>query len=196
MAVRKKTTELAEQVVKPKRRGGGANSPVIGENGYMVEPGDHAKFTQANLELMKLPDIDIRNPDQVNARIDEYFKLTMEKDLKPAVSGMAMALGISRGSLWAIVNDAPMGGGGYRANLPAACADSIKKAYKMMELLWEQYMLHGKLNPVTGIFLAKNNFGYQDKQEMVLTPNTGMNEVQSAQELEKRYLAALPEAED
>jgi hypothetical protein len=32
-------------------------------------------------------------------------------------------------------------------------------------------MQNGKINPVSGIFLGKNNFGYQDKQEYVLTPN-------------------------
>ena len=41
-----------------------------------------------------------------------------------------------------------------------------------MENMWENYMQNGKINPVSGIFLGKNNFGYQDKQEMVLTPNT------------------------
>ena len=33
-------------------------------------------------------------------------------------------------------------------------------------------MTSGKINPVSGIFLGKNNFGYQDKQEYVVTPNT------------------------
>lgn len=32
-------------------------------------------------------------------------------------------------------------------------------------------MLNGKINPVSGIFLMKNNFEYQDKSEVVLTPN-------------------------
>ena len=41
----------------------------------------------------------------------------------------------------------------------------------MMEELWENYMQNGKINPVSGIFLGKNNYGYADKQEYVLTPN-------------------------
>jgi hypothetical protein len=44
---------------------------------------------------------------------------------------------------------------------------------------------------VSGIFLAKNNFGYQDKQEYVVTPN------QMAQEVDPRVIEAkydeLPE---
>ena len=192
-------TELVEQAVEvtqvKKHSGGGKNSPVIGMNGYKLEPGDNTKFTMIGLELMRLPEIDIRNIDEVNQRLDDYFMLMGERDVKPTVAGMAMALGVSRQSLWAIANNAPMGGKGNLPNLPADCTDSIKKAYHMMELMWEEYMVHGKINPVTGIFLAKNNFGYQDKQEMVLTPNTS-DTVQSPQELEKRYLDALPDGNE
>ena len=191
-------TELVEQAVEvtqvKKHGGGGKNSPVIGMNGYMLEPGDNTKFTMIGLELMRLPEIDIRNIDEVNQRLDDYFMLMGERDVKPTVAGMAMALGVSRQSLWAIVNNAPMGGKGNLPNLPADCTDSIKKAYHMMELMWEEYMVHGKINPVTGIFLAKNNFGYQDKQEMVLTPNTN-EAMQSPQELERKYLEAVPDEE-
>ena len=35
----------------------------------------------------------------------------------------------------------------------------------------EDYMQNGKINPVTAIFLAKNNFGYKDTQEFVVNNN-------------------------
>jgi hypothetical protein len=57
-----------------------------------------------------------------------------------------------------------------------------------MELLWENYMQNGKINPVSGIFLGKNNFGYQDKQEMVITPNNSNDSDYNAEEIKKRYL--------
>ena len=42
-------------------------------------------------------------------------------------------------------------------------------------------MLNGKINPVSGIFLSKNLFyGYADKQEFVLTPNSGLPEEDAA----------------
>ncbi len=31
----------------------------------------------------------------------------------------------------------------------------------------EQYMLAGKINPVSGIFMLKNNFDYTDKHEII-----------------------------
>lgn len=193
-------TELTEQAVevvqvKQKMKPRGGNSPVIGENGYKLEPGDNTKFTMIGLELMRMEPIDLHSLDEVNQRLDDYFMLMGERDVKPTVAGMAMALGIHRRTLWAIANDGQMGGRGNLPNLPADVTHSIKRAYFMMELMWEEYMVHGKINPVTGIFLAKNNFGYQDKQEMVLTPNTS-DTVQSPQELERRYLGALPDGNE
>ena len=59
-----------------------------------------------------------------------------------------------------------------------------------MENMWENYMNSGKINPVSGIFLGKNNFGYQDKTEYVLTPNTNSDNDYSADEIRERYIAA------
>ena len=57
----------------------------------------------------------------------------------------------------------------------------------MMENLWENYMQNGKINPVSGIFLGKNNFGYQDKTEYVVTPNTNSDSDYSTDDIRKRY---------
>lgn len=50
-------------------------------------------------------------------------------------------------------------------------------------------MQNGKINPVSGIFLGKNNFGYQDKQEMVLTPNTNNEPDYNIDDIKKRLSA-------
>ena len=52
-------------------------------------------------------------------------------------------------------------------------------------------MQNGKINPVSGIFLGKNNFGYQDKQEHVITPNTTEVEAVDPLVIEAKY-AELP----
>ena len=50
-------------------------------------------------------------------------------------------------------------------------------------------MLSGKINPVTGIFLLKNNFGYADKSEIVLTPNnTPLGDQPDMEALKRKYL--------
>jgi hypothetical protein len=52
-------------------------------------------------------------------------------------------------------------------------------------------MTSGKINPVSGIFLGKNNFGYTDKQEYVVTPNT-LSQDTPVEVIEAKY-EALPE---
>ena len=183
----KEIQEMGEKVVKAKGKPRGGNSPMIGENGYLLEKGDNNKFTSMGLWLMNLPKIDVHDPEAVQQRLNDYFGYMASQDAKPTVAGMAMALGMDRRRLWEIKT------GNYHTNkwledLPNEVKDSIKKAYSLMEYLWENYMVNGKINPVTGIFLGKNNFGYQDKQEMVLTPNTQNESDFNEDDLRKRYM--------
>lgn len=186
---RKKTdiVESGEEIVKAEKKKmkprGGNN--FLTDAALKVEDGDNTKFLMANVELMNMPDIDIKDPDAVRQRVNDYFKLYASYDMKPTVAGLGMALGLDRRRLWEIKT------GNYTTStpkLPSEVEDSIKKAYKLMENLWETYMNSGKINPVSGIFLGKNNFGYQDKTEYVLTPNQKQESDYDADEISKRYL--------
>lgn len=180
----KKTDDM--QVIKKKPRGG--NSPVIGMNGYDLEPGDNTKFLTLNMELFNLEKIDLHDEEAVTKRLQDYFSIYAKYDVKPTVAGMAMALGMNRRTLIAIVNDYATGGAGYKTALPQEVALVIKKAHYLLENLWENYSTNGKLNPVMAIFLGKNNFGYQDKTEYVLTPNAQQDNDYDADDIRKRYL--------
>lgn len=175
------------QVIKKKPRGG--NSPVIGDNGLNLAPGDNTKILEVNMALLNFPDIDMKDVEQVKQRLNDYFMLYAQADLKPTVVGMAIALnGHSRQWLWSITHDRPLGGMGNMNTLPPEVTDSIKKAYFLMENQWETYMNSGKINPVSGIFLGKNNFGYQDKTEYVVTPNVQQDNDYDADSIRSRYL--------
>ena len=183
---------------KTKRKGKprGGNSPVIGDNGFNLEDGDNSKYMTVNMALFNMEDIDLNNVEEVQQRLNDFFALYTAHDMKPTVAGMALALnGMSRRHLWAITHDQYTGGAGYKAALPPAVASTIKKAYKLMENLWETYMNSGKVNPVAGIFLGKNNYGYQDKTEYVLTPNQQSDNDYSAEEIRERYISANPPKE-
>ena len=172
-----------------KKNAGGRNSPVIGNNGLDLDPGDNTKYLKQSLELMNLSTIDLHNSVEVQERLNCFFEIMAKYDTKPTVAGMALALnGLSRQWLWAVVHDKPLGGRGNYCTLPKASTDVIKRAYYIMDVLWENYMQNGKINPVAGIFLGKNNFGYQDKSEYILTPNTRDDSDYSAEEIKQRYL--------
>lgn len=148
-----------------------------------MQPGDNSKFLRHALVTLNMPPIDISDPKQVEDRIAWYFNHCIENDMKPAVKGFCNALGIPRKTLWA-----------WREGIqrPATHQAIILKAYDTLEELWEDYMLNGKINPVSGIFLAKNHWGYADKQEYVLTPNTGGIEAVDPATIEAKY-AELPD---
>lgn len=185
MAEKKEQKDV--QVIKKKPRGG--NSPVIGDNGLMLEKGDNAKIMSINIALFNMQDIDMTDAQAVTGRLGEYFALYEQADLKPTVAGMAIALnGMSRQTLTAIAHDRVTGSTGYKSALPPEVTTTIKKAYKMMENMWETYMNSGKINPVSGIFLGKNNYGYQDKTEYVLTPNQQNDSDYNAEDIRQRYL--------
>lgn len=149
-----------------------------------ADPGDNARYLAHALMVRQLPKIDISDPVQVENRINEYLILCMENDMKPTVKGFCNALGgISRNTLWMWRT------GQYRKGTHE---EIIVKAYDLLEEMWENYMQNGKINPVAGIFLGKNNFGYQDKQEMVVTPNTATIPVVDVATIEAKY-AELPE---
>lgn len=179
----KKNDEIVEQIVKKKPRGKN-----IGETlAPVTEPGDNAKYLAVGLKLFNLPPVDLREPKLVEERLNEFFAIHAEADMKPTVSGMAMALGMDRRRLWEIRSGAMLGGH-TPIDLPTLTVDYIKRAYNYMEILWENYMQNGKINPVSGIFLGKNNFGYVDKQEHVVTPNTRNDSDYDAEDIKKRYL--------
>lgn len=176
---------------KTKKKPRGGNSPVIGDNGLNLDAGDNTKFMEVQMVLFNMPNIDLDNVEEVQQRLNDYFALYTSRDMKPTVAGMALCLnGMNRRTLWAIVNDAPTGGAGYKTALPPDVAHAIKKAYFLLENLWESYMNSGKVNPVAGIFLGKNNYGYQDKTEYVLTPNQQNDNDYSADEIRERYIAS------
>ena len=172
--------EVVKEIVKKKPRGG---NNFLTDAALNVQPGDNTKYVLLGARLFNLPPIDLKDPEQVNDRLNEFFQIHAEADMKPTVSGMGMALGLDRRRLWEIKtgNDKAM-------NLPTLVSDSIKRAYEYMEILWENYMQNGKINPVSGIFLGKNNFGYQDKTEYVVTPNVNNDSDYNADDIKKRYI--------
>lgn len=159
-----------------------------------LNPGDNTRITNCGLEIFNLPRIDLNDADQVHERIGQFFEIYGRYDLKPSISGLALALnGISRNTLWAMAHGAPTGGCGYEAAVPREVADEVKKTYSLLESMWISTMDSGKVNPVTGIFLAKNYYGFQDKQEYVVQPKAQDAGDYSEDDLKKRYLPAQHE---
>lgn len=168
--------KTAKEVVKRKRPG--RTEALI----VHTEPGDNRKYVAHSLMLMRLPKVDMTDSEAVFGRVCEYFELCTLNDMKPSVAGMALAFGCDRATIWKWAN------GVESAYIPQESRNAIKKGYQLLNAQMEDYMQNGKINPVSGIFLMKNNMGYQDKQEVVLTPNNQLGEAASAEELQQKYI--------
>lgn len=182
-----KTNEMVEQateqIVKQKQK-----RPKKSEQmSVHTEPGDNTKYLTVSLELAKLPKVDFTKPEQVEERLLQFFELHAQNDMKPTVMGMGLALGVDRRRLWEMKSGVAKGGL-TPYDLPTETLDLIKRAYDILENLMENYTQNGKINPVSAIFLMKNNFGYQDKTEYVVTPNMQTDSDYNAEDIKKRYL--------
>lgn len=148
-----------------------------------LKPGDNSKAIGVIMQFNNLPTVDLKKPEEVRDRVNLFYNMCFENDFKPTVASFAASLGYSRKELWALLTQQE----GHRNwnNLPTLSLDYIKKGYSSLEQLWEYYMQNGKINPVSGIFLGKNNFGYVDKTEHVIEPKATLDE----SDLEQKYLA-------
>lgn len=147
-----------------------------------AEPGDNARYIRHNMMLYELEPISFQSAAEVKERTVAYFSICEQNDMKPSVAGYALALGISRQELWNIVS-------GRRVK-PDGVVDALKRTYNVLNAQMEDYMQNGKVNPVTGIFLSKNHFGYQDKQEIEVAAKQDAES--SPEQLAQKYADAIP----
>lgn len=148
-----------------------------------TEPGDNSRYLRYAMASLSLPPIDISDAEQVEKRIFDYFYFCEEHDRKPNMVGIANWLGVDSTTLSSWKR------GEYRASTHSPV---IKKAVMILEELWVDYMQNGKINPASGIFLAKNMFSYKDQQDITIRPDSPYGEQKSIEQLE-RELDALPE---
>lgn len=147
-----------------------------------TKKGDNAKFLRNALASYNLPTIDIGDAKAVEDRIGWYFNNCLENDCKPGIAGLCNALGITRMTFFNWQSKVTRDRKEHH--------DLAVRAKGIIEELYEQYMMNGKINPVSGIFLMKNNFdGYYDRQDVVLTPGSSLDPQKDEAELKQLYSA-------
>lgn len=193
----KDVSQMTAEEILQKNGGKRYRNSVMTDAGSSFEPGDIANYVNIGMRIMSLPKVDLKDPEAVQNRIAEYFQIYADGNTKPTVQGLANALGIDRRRLWEIKTGANDHTSNDIINLPRESADSVKKAYKFLDEMYENYMANGKINPVSGIFLGKNNHGYADRTEYVVTPNVTKEDDFNEDDIRKRYLrpGADPDSE-
>lgn len=152
------------------------------------EPGDMARMISDAINLSSFGEIDVNDPKAVEERIKLFLTYCLEHDMKPTVESMALAFNTNRTQLWRWVN-------GVECNVNETSRNAIKKGYSIMNQLLTQTMMEGKINPVSAIFLMKNNMGYKDQTDVVVTPNNPLQGM-DAEQARKRLTDSIPDDDE
>lgn len=146
-----------------------------------LAPGDNTKYLSHALEVGNLPAVDHNVPAEVEKRCIEYFELCAKNDMKPSMAGLGLAFGVTRKSIWCWINKVDS------VHMPDECRHILEKAVAMLNAQMEDYMQNGKINPASGIFLMKNNFGYVDEVKQVVEHKNLLGAEGNEDELRRKY---------
>lgn len=138
------------------------------------------------LEMLNtLPPITIDDFDEINNRIANYLQWCVDVDRYPTVTGLAVGMGIDRGTFYSWQSRKP----------DHPTVKYLKKVQSMIAENLEQAMLVNKTNPVTSIFLLKSTHGYKEANETVITHKSELGSLKSQKEIEKEIDADIIDAE-
>ena len=154
-----------------------------------VEPDGNAKSVYITTELATWEKPDLTDPKAVTDRIVKYFNFMASTDCRPLVSGLAQALGINRHQLREIAQNIQGTPGIRKVN--AQTQEIIEDAYQMLEVAFEYNFTHGKINPVTGIWISRNHYGYTEKKEVEVVHKDPLGNTVDREALEQRYLDSV-----
>lgn len=110
----------------------------------------------------------VSNDEELCERLNWFFSQCAETQQIPNVEKMANALGYHRSTL----NDWE---NGVQNGFSPATKDIIKQAKQILASIDAELAQDGKTQPVVYMFRAKNFYGMRDQQDVVVTPNTGMD---------------------
>ncbi|MBO7733876.1 MAG: hypothetical protein J6S67_15035 [Methanobrevibacter sp.] len=127
---------------------------------------DNVNYTLHNLDIVSLPPINARlcSAEALQKRCFEYLQICIRNNMKPSLAGLALVLDVSRQTLIDYITGA--------SQIPKDNEQVLRRFHGFLNALLEDYMQNGKMNPVTAIFIAKNNFGYKDAQEYIVNNAT------------------------
>ena len=174
---------------------GGLRKGSVADPSVDIKPGDNAFYLTSALRVQELgrKKVDLFSLAAVQERISEYFKIMVEVDKKPTITGLCMALGYDRKTIYNVMRDLPTNKGSSlythtSSGIPADVRETLNRSVELMTNLWEDYMQNGKINPAAGIFLGKNFYGMRDEVEHVVTAQNSPVDEYSAEDIASRYI--------
>lgn len=164
----------------------GEINPKHNQNSAMTTKFDKGQQSvELMARLMLLPEINLKDYQQVDQRILDYLAIEHSIGGQPKVTALAAALGISRQDLYRIVRGIGLS---VTKQPPESVVRLIKKVYQLIEVTHENNMLNGAVNTVIAIFLSKVHFGMNDQISTFVDNPDGFEGGYSVEDIKQKYL--------
>lgn len=158
------------------------NRPMSVEKSNSASQKDISRIVSNTLGWMKMqPPAD---DDECEARLYEFFETCAARGEIPSVEKMALALGVTRQSLW-----------NWENGLKSATErrrEMIRRAKEALAAIDAELVYENKIQQVAYIFRAKNYFGMSDKTEVAIAPTDSLDPTTTAEQLKDRYAYDVP----
>lgn len=183
----KMLTDSGRQYMGDNMKKGGfrENSPTFGDNGIATKRGDNSKYASALMEIHEWGPVDRNDVEALEARFWKYVDYCAQVDLRVTNQVAYYAMGIDKKDIY----DWEHGRRKTKAH-----ADLAKKVRQFCASYREILGADGKINPVTLVWWQKNYDGMVDRQEIVVSPNDLLGELNTPQDLADRIAKSVPAA--
>ena len=129
--------------------------------------------------------VDLGDPMAVAQRIQDWLTLCDKDNVRPLVSDLALAVEMSRTVLHRTIQGENETCNGYKIN--PKTRDILAQSYAFLEAQIELNLTEEKASPVKWIFYLKNNFGWADQRETVITRKDESEKSVSAKDIIAKY---------
>lgn len=167
---------------KPTRGRGGKNNFPSAK--FVPETDEDRQLVSSllNQVLIEYKQPRVKSDEELEQRLDDYFKRCADTGQIPTVEEMCLCTGYSQATCydWEV---------GRNKGFSNSTSMIIKKAKEFLKTFDAKLVISGKLNFLAYCFRAKNYYGMVDKQEMVLTPNTNNEPDYDVEAIKKRLSA-------
>ena len=175
------TALAAQDELKPVKKQGHNFMRARGQEA--PDPAETADKLRQLIKLGTLPRVDTQDPEAVQDRIVEYFQRCIDDGVLASIGGLSLALGLERTTLFKIRR--------REFRKPQAVYELIDMACNIINAQYEETMQEGKINPLAGIFLMRNNFGYTNTDDTSIVSSTAPEK--TPDEIKQKYDKLLRE---
>lgn len=138
-----------------------------------ASPGEMGLMVKLFENLRQMPPVSKSDVEQIQERVGQYFRFCEEQDLKPSVEGLALALGVTRQTLW-----------NWEQDLNSQAGQIVSRAKLLINALLTNFTLNGKISFSYTIWLQKNHFGYSDTKTVELVPKSDSSNISLEQQVD------------